>query len=230
MTDAKHYSYRDPSRLTRWLRALIWLLIVVLAISVVMMVLQYRLLSDMQAGVFPDHDTMLAAAHANDLRARLVALISVFLVIAAIVVFLFWVYRVSANVHALGATDLNATPGFAVGAYFIPFFNLFMPPVIMSEIWKASIDAPRWTSQRTTPLIAIWWTFQILTSIGGFATLLAVTPHSNIETLKNFTIFMIVTHIVDIVFRITMLPLIGGISRAQQAQELSANEAAKIFS
>ena len=29
MTDAKHYSYRDPSRLTGWLRALIWLLIVV---------------------------------------------------------------------------------------------------------------------------------------------------------------------------------------------------------
>jgi hypothetical protein len=89
MTDAKHYSYRDPSRLAGWLRALIWLLIVVLAISVAMMVLQYRLLSDMQAGAFPDRDAMLAAARANDLRARLVALISVFLVIAAIVVFLY---------------------------------------------------------------------------------------------------------------------------------------------
>jgi hypothetical protein len=99
----------------------------------------------------------------------------------------------------------------------------------MSEIRKASIDAPRWTAQRTTPLIAIWWTFQILTSIGGFATLLAVALHSNIETLKNFTIFVIAVHVVDIVFRITMLPLIGGISRAQ-ALELSANEAAKIFS
>ena len=230
MTDAKQYRYRDPSRLTGWLKAIIWLLIAALAIGVVMMVLQYRLLTDMQAGLFPDRDAMLAAARGNDLRARIVSLISFALVAAAIVVFFFWLYRVSANIHALGATGLNATPGFAVGAYFIPFLNLFMPAIIMGEIWKASINAPRWASQRGTPLVAIWWTFQILTNIGGAAALFLAAPHSNIETLKNFTIFMIVARLVDIVFRLAMLPLIGGISHAQLAQELSANEAAKVFS
>ncbi len=54
--------------------------------------------------------------------------------------FLVWVYRAHANVHALGFNELKFSPGWAVGWWFIPFFNLVQPARAMAP---SCIGSPR---------------------------------------------------------------------------------------
>ena len=81
-------------------------------------------------------------------------------------IFLCWLYRVSANVHADGA-DVEASPAFAVGMYFIPFYNLFVPPVAMSEIARASVSPTDWREQPKWKVVPVWWLLQIISNVMG---------------------------------------------------------------
>src|SRR5262249_44746752 len=57
--------------------------------------------------------------------------------IATAVVFLMWLYRAYANLESFGVKDLENYPGWAVGSFFVPVFNLGGPLVIVQELWRA---------------------------------------------------------------------------------------------
>lgn len=54
------------------------------------------------------------------------------------VLFLRWVYVSNRNARALGASDMQHSPGWSVGWYFIPIATLWKPYQAMKEIYKAS--------------------------------------------------------------------------------------------
>lgn len=54
------------------------------------------------------------------------------------IVFLVWVYRAYNNLFALKARNLEFTPGWAVGWWFIPFANLVKPFQVIREIFNES--------------------------------------------------------------------------------------------
>lgn len=58
--------------------------------------------------------------------------------LATIVTFLIWLYRVYSNLSPLKARDLEFTPGWAVGWWFIPFANLIKPYQAVTEAWRES--------------------------------------------------------------------------------------------
>jgi hypothetical protein len=230
IANGKKYEYRDPSLLTSWLNAFIWTLIAIVIVNVVCLFLQYTLLGEMKSGAFPDRDTMMAAARASDLRVKLASAIMLIASLATTVIFFFWLYRASANVHAMGAKDLNATPGFAVGMYFIPFFNLYMPPVVMSGIRKASIGALNWNAQKGTPLIALWWAFQLLSGVGGGISFVAgrTQPHT-IDSIRTLTAVLIAIFVSDVLYRIFLVLLTREISREQLVQRANTADTAEMF-
>jgi len=80
------------------------------------------------------------------------------------VLFLAWVYLASRNLPALGATGLRYRPGWSVGWFFVPFANLFMPYLVMKELWQASSGGfgTDWRSKRIPPVPAAWWAVQVL--------------------------------------------------------------------
>src|SRR5688500_18010935 len=55
------------------------------------------------------------------------ALLRIPLFIAVVVFFLIWVYRAFNNLSALKPGNLEFSPGWAVGWWFIPFANLIKP-------------------------------------------------------------------------------------------------------
>ena len=57
--------------------------------------------------------------------------------IATVVVFLMWLYRVSNNVGAFGKRTQNSS-GWAVGSFFVPIINLFVPYQSVKDIWNKS--------------------------------------------------------------------------------------------
>ncbi|MCP3982148.1 MAG: DUF4328 domain-containing protein [bacterium] len=86
-----------------------------------------------------------------------------------IVLFCVWLHRVATNARTLGIRNLEFTPGWAVGYFFIPFLNLFKPYQAVKEIWQSSDPEaePDFWSNRSSSLVGYWWMFWLLGNVGG---------------------------------------------------------------
>jgi hypothetical protein len=69
--------------------------------------------------------------------------------------FLSWFHRAYRNAIALGANNLQFSPGWAIGWWFVPVACFWMPYRAAVEIWKASADA-------APTLISVWWVTWLL--------------------------------------------------------------------
>lgn len=92
--------------------------------------------------------------------------------IATVVVFLMWLYRVSNNVAAFGKRTQNSS-GWAVGSFFVPIINLFVPYQSVKDIWKNSepTGAGDAFSYGVSPpgFFPAWWGFWIASNIASNA-------------------------------------------------------------
>lgn len=98
----------------------------------------------------------------------LLSLVTLAVYVPLVVLFCIWTYRSAANARALGAGGFEVSPGWAVGWYFIPFANLWMPFKAMSEIWRASrSELPeqvpgQWRDSGSGFILGSWWLAWIL--------------------------------------------------------------------
>ncbi len=102
----------------------------------------------------------------------LIALLEILLRVLTIIFFLIWLHRAYSNLSALRAANLEFTPGWAVGWWFIPFANLVKPFQVMRELWNASdanFDADGFLSNQFSapPIIGWWWGLMIAGNIIG---------------------------------------------------------------
>lgn len=101
----------------------------------------------------------------------LISLLEIALLLAGIVVFLVWVHRTYSNLSPLRARDLNHSPGWAVGWWFIPIANLFKPYQVVKEIWVESDpdydeELGFMPSSFSAPsLLGFWWAAWIISNV-----------------------------------------------------------------
>ncbi|MEU9855913.1 DUF4328 domain-containing protein [Streptomyces sp. NPDC047974] len=79
--------------------------------------------------------------------------------LATVVVFIIWFHQVRSNA-GVWAPDLQSrTPGWAIGSWFIPIGNLWIPRQIAVEVWRASRPDPYAADgARELTLLNSWWT------------------------------------------------------------------------
>jgi len=67
-------------------------------------------------------------------------LLSAGVYVATIIIFLMWLYRCYTNLPAFVAyrANIGYSPGWAVGSFFVPFANLFVPYQATKELWRKS--------------------------------------------------------------------------------------------
>lgn len=101
--------------------------------------------------------------------------------LGTVVVFLMWLYRVSHNVAAFGESTQHS-PGWAVGSFFVPIINLFVPYQAVKDVWKKSepSGADAFSYGVSPPgFFPAWWGFWIasnITSNAYFRMTLAEAP------------------------------------------------------
>jgi hypothetical protein len=117
-------------------------------------------------------------------RAYLPGLSSVAPTVAVLggLVFLFWVYRAAINLRVLGREGMLFTPGWCVAWFVFPLANLFMPYLVMRELWRASESqvgpgSVLWKKTRVAPLLLVWWISSLL-SIG-------LTPVVDLRSIRD---------------------------------------------
>ena len=100
-----------------------------------------------------------------------VGVLHLLLFLASIVFFLIWEHRAFKNLSALRAQNVEFTPGWAVGWWFIPFANLLKPYQAISELWNESdpdFDPEGGflsSAVGSPPIVGWWWAFFIISNI-----------------------------------------------------------------
>jgi hypothetical protein len=105
---------------------------------------------------------------------ELEALVSVALIVvllAIVPVFIVWFHRLYSNLPALGAGQLRFGRGWAIGAWFVPFLNLWRPKQIANDIWRASdpqadaVTGPQWQQRPVAGVVHLWWGLYLLSNL-----------------------------------------------------------------
>ena len=86
---------------------------------------------------------------------NLLALVELIVLITAFVLFVRWLRRAYWNLHALGR-PIEHSEGWAAGAWFVPFLNMFRPYSIVREVWRQTQLV---AFEQVTPhgLLRAWW-------------------------------------------------------------------------
>lgn len=93
---------------------------------------------------------------------NLLAVVEIPLRLLSFILLLVWTYKAYTNLHSLKSRDLEYTPGWAVGWWFIPLANLVKPYQVMGELWNASDsdfnENTFFTNYVGTPrIVGFWW-------------------------------------------------------------------------
>jgi Domain of unknown function (DUF4328) len=147
-------------RLAQVVAALFTAYILVVVAAIASNVMQVRLLEGALTG-----DVTTEQARWNDIRQAAIQMLMLGVFIALVVAFLLWLYRVMRNLPALGNAKARVehTPGWAVGSFFVPFMNLFIPYRAVREAWVKSDPAVHteedlvFTPPSPTGLVLAWW-------------------------------------------------------------------------
>ena len=144
--------------------------------------------------------------------------------IATVVVFLMWLYRVSNNVAAFGATTQHSS-GWAVGSFFVPIMNLFVPYQAVRDIWKKSEpNATDAFSYGVSPpgFFPAWWGFWIVSNISSNAYFRMTLAEAPVEASAMVGILSEILSIAAAVFAIQV---VKEIDRRQEERARNLQEA-----
>ncbi|MEQ1828704.1 MAG: DUF4328 domain-containing protein [Pirellula sp.] len=132
------------------------------------------------------------------------------------IVFGYWINRSHQNVRWFGAQNLSITPGWAVGYFFVPIFNLFRPYVAMSELHKSSHNPIAWTKSDSGGLTSLWWALWILAGFLGQIAFRIAVGADTLPEIQASTVAQLVSDVAEIPLSLVAFFLVSSIQKAQQ--------------
>src|SRR5919199_877495 len=99
-------------------------------------------------------------------------LIYIFVFVTTVVLFCMWLHRAYRNLPALGNPKpaLKHSPGWAVGSFFVPVMNLFVPFRAVRETWAKSdpaVPGDNYVAPQEPPaplIMNLWWAFWLISN------------------------------------------------------------------
>jgi hypothetical protein len=160
-------AFRDPTRLPKWVAALLWCFAGVAAVAFFSLLARELFLRDVAAGAYGSRASIMVTAQIIDAFVRISGLLRFGLFLLTGFLFLKWVYRSNQNARGMGASDMTFTPGWSVGCYFVPFANLVLPYQAMRELWNATLSTNEWKGRAAPHLVRWWWGLYLLNNTVG---------------------------------------------------------------
>jgi hypothetical protein len=150
-----NYVYRSTSRLALWASLFFIADAFVSAMAAFSTAGVIQLIDEARFGAWIPVERLEAA----DSRQFLLAALQMGFGVLAGVLVLVWLYMANRNAHALGPEGMKYTPAWSVGWFFIPIACLFLPYLVMREIWKASSPSAdgQWRRNSVSPVLGLWW-------------------------------------------------------------------------
>lgn len=218
--------YRTPQTVSRTLLILLGIALGLDMIAVGAGLAERSLLVGAQQGALVTP----SEAKANDTRMMAIGFTQTALFLVTIPVWLIWFRRAYRNLPALGARNLRFTPGWAVGAWFVPFLNLVRPVRITTDIWQASEPAMNeavgtpWGSQPSSPLIGFWWAAWIVANYASNIAIRLSFSGDDLDSLAASSLAWVVTDSLNVILDALAIALVWRITSRQErrASKLAA--------
>ncbi|MEU9015650.1 DUF4328 domain-containing protein [Streptomyces sp. NPDC048479] len=146
---------------------------------------------------------------------------------ATAVVFIIWFHRVRANADEFAPDLQRRGRGWAIGGWFVPIGNFYLPRAIAADIWAASRQDPYGTGkQEPHTIVNVWWMAWLVANlVNGIAGAQYDMAQTADEFLAGADAFIVgsLTDIgaallaVVVVQRLTRMQLTKAVRRAEQA-------------
>ena len=182
----KHFI--SPTLRTRIGMATFAAVILVNVVALVALVQQLNLLNTaLQRPITP------AEAEANDTLVQLTGTLKTLIHVVSIVVFFCWLYRVHRNLFTFGYRHIDNSTGWAIGCWFVPIAHLFVPCMVLLEVWRKSdpahLAAAAGRVRRSAAVVGFWWFFHVIMVILGQVLMVSVPrlPQPSIPALISHT-------------------------------------------
>jgi len=210
--------YKDSESLTKWVRFLLYVQILVGVISIVSGYLEYELLINYQSGIYKSQALAVADGVASDKRQFVVGVI--YIVVFAVPAFLIlkWLYRANYNARQLGARDMKFTPGWSIGYYFIPILTLWKPYQAMKELWKASKNPSDFSSETSSVILPIWWALWLLSGILGQMIYRRTGRTEGLTELIDLNLITQVSNLLEMSLALVFLAVVNHVYKMQIKQ------------
>jgi hypothetical protein len=198
--------------------ALLTLCVLAGAVAFVLEMNHYGVLSDHNRGVSLDPGDLSRA----DALTRSADLVRFLVFLAAAIAFLAWFSRAYRNLARLDVAGLRYTPGWAVGAWFVPILNLFRPKQVANDIWRATDPRQHnagWHGRDVSPWLQWWWAFWVAGGVFGNQAAFAQLEAKTVSEQLRASSFAIVA---DVLFAVSAALAIAVVSVLTIRQEARA--------
>ena len=205
--------YRDQTALAKWCRWLLFAQAALALISALSGFVTAGLLADVAKGMADP-----AAVEQDDMRTGVIALLTLLLLIINLIAIGTWIVRASRNAWILRPDEMEITPGWAVGWYFVPIANLYLPFKAMQEIWLASANAAGPEQYADAGgLLNSWWGFWLLSNILGAITFQIQMRADSLEAIRLGASFSIAADVLNMAASLLMAAVIARTQKMQTA-------------
>jgi hypothetical protein len=220
--------FRDLRRLRTWIVVLLVCLGGVLLLCAYQDLAQIRLIDAILSRSFGSQAELKDAVGMNDTRQQTLRGVNVAVFILTMIVFCMWVYRAAQNARAISTHKFEISPRMAVGSYFIPIVNLWLPYQAMSEIWRASRNPSSWRGDSAGTFLGWWWAVWIISSILGNVSFRITTREPELGDIRWSTQLSLVWEALDLVSVVMGVLLVTRLT-AYQMQASTGESLHKVF-
>lgn len=184
---------RSPVGLGRAAAAVLGLVIAADLFAIYADLLQYGVAGDLLDGV---HGTgIIRRADRADTLYGTAGIVQTTALLTSIVVYLCWFHRVRVNAEVFNPFGHSRKRGWAIGAWFTPVVNLWMPRRITLDIWDASSP---WSTPRSHAPVNAWWTLWIISLLADRAAFTSYQRADGAQELHDAARLMFFSDAVDI--------------------------------
>lgn len=215
--DGQNQNATNSSDIFNWAK---WALYAQIGISIIAIIsgfMEYELLTNFKSGNFVSEASAVAAAESNDTRQGAVGVIQFLVFIISGIIILKWIYRANLNARNKGAADMQFTPGWSIGWYFLPIANLWKPYQAMKEIWKASKNPESWKTESVSSLLPWWWFVWIISNLITNASFKLAMKAEELNQLIMANVVTIASDVAGIVLSFVFLSIVKQIYKYQNA-------------
>ena len=151
--------------ITKFVKYFLYGFIAICFINIISNIMQINLINDYYVKNLYSLYVFEALADKNDARIGIISIPYALFLLSSFFIIGRWLF-VSAKInHLSGVKNLEISPGWSVGWYFIPFASLWMPYKSLKETFKASFYNEDWQDIKVPYYFPIWWSTWI---IGNF--------------------------------------------------------------
>ncbi|MBL3667427.1 DUF4328 domain-containing protein [Streptomyces sp. M2CJ-2] len=203
--------FRSPRGLATALTALFSLTVGVDLLAAAFDANVWRLMDEMLGGGSVEDADLTRA----DALQAVAGVLQVAVLVATSVVFVIWFYRVRRNADFFALDSCEMKSGWAIGAWFVPIANLWLPRKVAGEVWDASTD---WDSEARRPsptLMNVWWALFVATWLVGRVATSAYEDAAGVEEMKRAAGMMMLSDTLDAVAALFALLFVRKLTRMQ---------------